>query len=65
MSNACELIESTQYIRLIVNLVKHAHTLLFPVGIHVDMSVYYTFKPVSNWCHGKLHEFSEKTVVPV
>ena len=50
MSNVGESIEFAQYVYLIVNIFKHAYTLFFPVRIHVNMSVYYVIKPVSNWC---------------
>ena len=42
---------------------KHEYNLDFAVGKHVIMSVYYIIKPVSNWCHAKLYDYSEKTVI--
>ena len=64
MSDVGESIEFAQYFHLILNIVKHEYTLCFPVRIHVNMSVHYIINPVSNWCHGKLWDFSEKTVAP-
>ena len=32
-------------------------------GRHLNMSVYYTYKLVSNWCRAKLYDYTEKTLI--
>ena len=50
-------------IHLLLHFFNNAYMLENTQGRHLNMSVYHIIELVSNWCHSKLYDYSEKTVI--